>query len=155
MPDTSPTTLKSPHPHPWRLVGLLAAICFLGHFNRVSMAVAADLQIMPEYGISPTQMGLVYSAFLFAYTLTMIPGGWLIDEHGPRFALAAMCMLSALFVALTGVVGLMTATMGVALAALFLVRGMMGAVALRCTRRRPTPLRSAFRCAAARRPTAS
>jgi ACS family glucarate transporter-like MFS transporter len=109
-------------------VGLLAAICFLGHFNRVSMAVAADLEIMPEYGISPTQMGFVYSAFLFAYTLTMIPGGWLIDEHGPRLALAAMCMLSALFVALTGVVGLATGTAAVALAALFLVRGLMGAV---------------------------
>ncbi len=108
--------------------GALAAICFLGHFNRVSMAVAADLEIMPEYGISPTQMGFVYSAFLFAYALAMIPGGWLIDEHGPRFALAAMCMLSALFVALTGVVGLVTATAAAALAALFLVRGIMGAV---------------------------
>jgi MFS family permease len=110
----------------WRLVALLAAICFLAHFNRVSMAVAADMEIMPELGITPTQMGFVYSAFLFAYTLAMIPGGWFIDERGPRFALAAVCFGSGIFVALTGVVGLTLSTAGYALAALFLVRGAMG-----------------------------
>ncbi len=114
--------------HPWRLVALLAAICFLAHFNRVSMAVAADQQIMPQFGITATQMGFVYSAFLFAYTLAMIPGGWLVDERGPRFALAAVCFGSGLFVALTGVVGLVASSAGVALVALFLVRGAMGVV---------------------------
>ncbi|MEX2112958.1 MAG: MFS transporter, partial [Pirellulales bacterium] len=109
MPNalTSPS-ISARHAHPWRLVALLAAICFLAHFNRVSMAVAADQQIMPRYGISATQMGFVYSAFLFAYTLAMVPGGWLIDERGPRFALAAVCFGSGLFVALTGVIGLVT-----------------------------------------------
>src|SRR5438094_544379 len=32
--------------------------------NRVSMAVAADERIMPEHQLSPTAMGMVYSAFM-------------------------------------------------------------------------------------------
>ena len=91
---------------PWRLVLLLAAICFLAHFNRVSMAVAADLRIMGQYGISTTAMGTVYSSFLVVYTLAMIPGGWLIDHRGPRFSLAVVCLGSATIVALTGAIGL-------------------------------------------------
>jgi MFS family permease len=108
------------------LVGLLAAICFTAHFNRLSMAAAGDLRIMPEYGISATQMGLVYSAFFFAYTLAMIPGGWLIDRLGPRFSLAVVCLGSAAFVAMTGAVGLATSSAATALVGLVIVRGLMG-----------------------------
>jgi hypothetical protein len=57
-----------PAPLTWpqrRLILLLMAVCFLGHFNRISMATAADLRIMPEYGISTSAMGTIYSAFLF------------------------------------------------------------------------------------------
>ncbi|MGD9722859.1 MAG: MFS transporter [Pirellulales bacterium] len=115
-------------PSAWRLVVLLAAICFTGHFNRVSMAVAGDLRIMPDYGISPQQMGFVYSAFLFAYTLAMIPGGWLIDRAGPRFSLALMCLGSAVFVLFTGIAGQVVASATALLAALFVVRSLMGVV---------------------------
>jgi sugar phosphate permease len=114
--------------HPWRLVALLAAICFLGHFNRVGMAVAGDLRIMPQYGITPTQMGSVYSAFLTFYTLSMIPGGWFIDRYGPRFALAVVCLGSAVFMLLTGMVGVLVVSASVALTALVWIRGLMGAV---------------------------
>ncbi|MCC7085630.1 MAG: MFS transporter [Pirellulales bacterium] len=114
-------------PH-WRLVLLLMTICYLAHFNRQSMPVAGDLRIMETYGISPTQMGLVYSAFLATYTLFMIPGGWLIDRTGPKFALQLMCLGSAVFVVLTGLVGLGAATMAVALPSLIVVRGAMGLI---------------------------
>ena len=114
--------------HPWRLVALLAAICFLGHFNREGMAIAADMRIMAQYDISPVQMGTVYSAFLAAYTLAMIPGGWVIDRFGPRLALAVVCLGSALFVALTGAVGLVVVSGAAAFSALLWIRGLMGAV---------------------------
>ncbi len=112
----------------WRLVLLLMAICFVAHFNRVSMAVAGDLRIMREYAIEPTQMGLVYSAFLAAYTLFMIPGGWLIDRRGPRFALMLMCLGSAVFVVLTGLVGVATASAALALPSFLIIRSLMGLV---------------------------
>ena len=78
--EVDAASLAWPH---WRLILLLMAVCFLGHMNRISMATAADLRIMAQYDISTTQMGAVYSAFLIAYTLFMIPGGWVIDRLGP------------------------------------------------------------------------
>jgi MFS transporter, ACS family, D-galactonate transporter len=111
-----------------QVVGLLMAICFLAHFNRVSMAIAADTRIMAQFGISTTSMGAVYSAFLTAYTLCMIPGGWLIDRLGPRFSLALVSFASAAFVVLTGGVGLMAGSATVALGALIGIRAIMGAV---------------------------
>ncbi len=90
------------------------------------MSVAGDLRIMDQFGISTTSMGGVYSAFLLAYTLAMIPGGWLIDRFGPRLALALVCLGSALFVLATGVVGLVVSTAGGVLTALFVVRAAMG-----------------------------
>ncbi len=112
----------------WRLVLLLMAICFLAHFNRNGMPVAGDLRIMHDYGIEPTQMGLVYSAFLAAYTLFMIPGGWLIDRRGPNFSLMVMCLGSAVFVVLTGLVGVTTTSAGLALPSFLIIRSLMGLV---------------------------
>jgi MFS family permease len=108
-----------------RLVLLLMAVCFLGHFNRISMATAADLRIMPEYGISTSAMGTIYSAFLLAYTVFMIPGGWLIDRRGPRLALGVVCLGSAVFVALTASV-VLAASATVVLAMLLVIRSLMG-----------------------------
>ena len=88
------------------IVPLLMAIALVSHFNRVSIATAGDTRIMAQYGISPTRMGVVYSAFLFTYTLFMIPGGLFIDRFGVRVALMTVCFGSAVFVALTGAVGL-------------------------------------------------
>jgi len=89
-----------------RIVALLMLMVALGHFNRVGISVAGAERIMPQYGLNPTEMGKVYSAFLLAYTLAMLPGGWLLDRFGPRRMLMAFAFGSAAFVALTGCVGL-------------------------------------------------
>lgn len=102
------------------------ALCFISHLNRVSMSVAGNQKIMAEFGFSTTQMGTVYSAFLFVYTLCMIPGGSVIDRIGPRRALGFMGIGSAIFGALTGVVGLGFVIAGNALLTLLLIRGVMG-----------------------------
>src|SRR4051794_18480344 len=94
----------------WRVVALLLAFSFMSWFNRVSMSAAYDERIQNELGISEGAIGVVYSAMLFAYMLFMTPGGWLADRIGPRRALALMGFGSALFVALTGVVGFVAQT---------------------------------------------
>jgi ACS family D-galactonate transporter-like MFS transporter len=100
-------------PHPaqpvagyWKIVALLMLVAAVGHFNRVGMSVAGTERIIAQYKLEPAQMGLVYSAFLFCYTLAMLPAGWFIDRLGAPAALIAFCFGSALFVALTGCVGL-------------------------------------------------
>jgi len=102
---------------------LVAAV---GHFNRIGMSVAGAERIIPQYEIPPAQMGLVYSAFLFCYTLAMLPGGWFIDRFGARAALAVFGFGSAIFVALTGCVGLVFHESQSVWLALLGVRSLMG-----------------------------
>ena len=104
------------------------ALCLISQFNRASMSVAGTSRIMADYGLAPTRMGTVYSAFLLLYSICMIPGGLFIDRFGPRRALMVVGFGSALFAALTGVVGWVFAEGSSLWLALVLVRGTMGLV---------------------------
>jgi MFS transporter, ACS family, D-galactonate transporter len=121
--DTAGPSLRGPG-----MVLLLMATVFTSHFHRVSIATAGDTRIMQQYEIPPTRMGMVYSAYLLVYTLCMIPGGLLIDRLGARAALIALGFGSALFVALTGVVGLSFHSAGQVFLGLLIVRGLLGVV---------------------------
>ena len=110
----------------WSIVILLMALCFISHMNRLSMSIAADERIMPQYGILPEQMGTVYSAFLLFYTLFMLPGGWFIDRSGVRVALGLMALLTALCGVLTGMGAGTFAAAGSLLLYLIVVRSFMG-----------------------------
>ena len=114
-------------PGRWGVVGLLMAYSFMSWFNRVSMSVAGTERIMGRYGLSPTEMGVVYSALLFAYAVCMTPGGWLIDRKGAWLSLVLMGLGSALFVAMTGVAGLVFLAAGPLWWSLLVVRGLAGA----------------------------
>src|SRR5579884_1833860 len=111
----------------WRIVGLLMAGSFLSWFNRVSMSVAGTERIMQQYGISPTKMGLVYSALLLVYAALMTPGGFLIDAKGAWASLVLMGIGSGLCVIATGVVGWVFVSAGAVWLALVIVRALVGA----------------------------
>ena len=51
------------------------SVSFLNDVNRVIIATAGGARIMESYGLTPTRMGMVYSAFLITYRCGMIPGG--------------------------------------------------------------------------------
>jgi MFS family permease len=102
------------------------ALCFISHLNRISMAVAGDERIMKQFSIEPEKMGVIYSAFLLVYTICMIPGGFFIDRFGARTALMVVGFGSALFGALTGVMGFVFAGAAQIWLSLVVVRGLMG-----------------------------
>ncbi|WP_373652147.1 MFS transporter [Schlesneria sp. DSM 10557] len=83
-----------------RTVPLLMLVVACGHFNRISISVIGSERLIPQYGLTPERMGLVYSAFLLSYTLAMLPGGWLIDRYGARAALMFWGFGSVVFVGL-------------------------------------------------------
>ena len=112
----------------WRIVTLLMAYIAISHFNRISMSVAGTEQVMPAYQIGETTMGFVYSSYLIVYTICMIPGGWFIDRFGTRVALMVVGFGSAIFVAFTGLAGLLFASGSMLIVALLFVRGLLGAV---------------------------
>jgi MFS family permease len=109
-----------------QIVALLMLVAALGHFNRVGMSVAGAERIIPQYDLEPAQMGLVYSAFLFCYTLAMLPAGWFIDRFGARAALSVFGFASTVFVALTGSVGLLFDSARNVWLGLLVVRSLMG-----------------------------
>lgn len=119
-PSAPPTRVR------WHIVALLMAFAALCHFNRISISVAGNERIMQQYSISETQMGMVYSSYLFIYTLCMLPGGWLIDRWGPKRALLLLGIGSAVLVPLTGASSLFASAN--VLLALCVVRGFLGAI---------------------------
>ncbi len=74
----------------WMIVLLLVGFSFLAHFNRISITVAGNAHFIGPGKLSEVQAGMVYSAFLLIYTIGMLPGGWLIDRFGPRWAMTRM-----------------------------------------------------------------
>jgi MFS family permease len=55
-----------------------------------------------ELGLSKSQMGAVFSAFVLGYVLFEIPGGWLADRYGARSLLTRIVIWWSVFTALTG-----------------------------------------------------
>lgn len=66
----------------WSVV-LLVAGGALNYVDRATLSVANKL-IQTELGIPVAKMGLLLSAFLWAYALAQLPVGGLIDRFGPR-----------------------------------------------------------------------
>lgn len=110
----------------FRILVLLMATAVLVHFNRISISVAGTEHFIKKGLIGETQMGFVYSAYLFVYTLCMLPGGWLIDRWGPKKALLLLGYQSAILVPLTGLAG--SASAANLLVMLLVIRALLGVV---------------------------
>jgi MFS transporter, ACS family, D-galactonate transporter len=120
MTPARPTNIR------WLIVAMLVGLVFLAHFNRIAISVAGSERFIGR-GLSEEEMGRVYFAFLLVYTVGMLPGGWVIDRIGPRWALTGMGLGLGVCAAMTGVLGVF----GLAVAALYLpllvIRGVAGA----------------------------
>jgi MFS family permease len=62
---------------------LLFLFNMIAYTDRVNMSVAGK-PIADELGLSPVALGYLFSSFLWAYVLMMLPGGRLIDRFGPH-----------------------------------------------------------------------
>jgi sugar phosphate permease len=72
-------------------------ICFA---DRVTISVIAPM-IQREFGFDKLTMGFIFSAFVVAYALGQVPGGWVGDQLGPRRVLAGIVTIWSLFTMLT------------------------------------------------------
>ncbi len=120
MIGSKPTNIR------WLIVSLLVGFAFLAHFSRISMSVAGSERFIGPDRLSEEQMGLVYSAFLLVYTILMLPGGYLIDRVGPRWAMASMGLGLGFLVALTGMIGWFGLSIAAMFAPLLLIRAVAG-----------------------------
>jgi MFS family permease len=83
------------------LLFLFSAIAYL---DRVNMSVAGK-PIAHEFGLSPIALGYLFSSFLWAYVLMMLPGGRLIDRWGPHVVASVATAVWSTAQMATGVVG--------------------------------------------------
>jgi MFS family permease len=66
---------------------LLCAMYFITYIVRGNINTAGSA-IQPEFGLTNTQLGLIFSAYAYPYLLFQIIGGWTADRFGPRRTLA-------------------------------------------------------------------
>src|SRR5256714_10785518 len=78
------------------LVGALAAIYLVSQFLRSSVGVIAP-DLAAEIGLSAGEIGLLSSAFFFAFAAAQLPLGVAIDRYGPK-----RCMLVCAAIAFFG-----------------------------------------------------
>ena len=81
---------------------VLCLMYFIAYVDRVNISVAAPT-MRQEMGLTPSALGLIFSAFAYPYAAMQIVGGWLSDRFGPRLVLAGLSVLWAAATILTGV----------------------------------------------------
>jgi sugar phosphate permease len=73
----------------WLVLTLMCLMYLITYIDRACISVVAPA-ISREFGFTKVQMGVIFSAFAWAYALGQIPGGWLGDYYGPRKVLSIL-----------------------------------------------------------------
>jgi sugar phosphate permease len=79
----------SPSKGRWYILLLISVMYLVTYLDRVNISTAAP-DISKEFGFDKLTMGFIFSAFVWAYALFQVPGGWLSDRFGARRVLAGV-----------------------------------------------------------------
>ncbi len=89
----------------WGIGVLLGAGVVINYFDRISLSVAAP-QLQSAFALTPSELGLLFSAFFWSYALLQIPGGLVLDRFGVtavgRWGAFLWSIASAMTAAATG-----------------------------------------------------
>lgn len=86
--------------------GVLAFCCILSmitYLDRVCFGTVAPF-IQKEFGLTETELGWLFGAFILSYSVFEVPTGWLGDLYGPRRTLIRIVLWWSLFTVLTALV---------------------------------------------------
>lgn len=84
----------------WKMVSWLVLIVLISYFDRVNFAVSAPL-ILKEFAMTPSQLGLVMSAFTVGYMILNFPAGFIIERYSATKVLFVVVLLWSLMTVLT------------------------------------------------------
>jgi MFS transporter, ACS family, D-galactonate transporter len=101
----------------WVLVALLGISSFINYVDRGNLSIAAPM-LKDELNISPSQLGLLLSAFFWTYACFQLVSGWLVDRLDVNWIFATGFFLWSAATAATGMVH--------TFAALFILRLLLG-----------------------------
>jgi MFS family permease len=85
------------------VLALLVISVFINYVDRGNLSVAAPL-LKVELGLSPSQLGVLFSAFFWTYTAMLFVCGWFVDRFDVNRVLALGFLLWSLATAATGLV---------------------------------------------------
>lgn len=107
----------------WAILAMLFVVTTINYADRATISIAGP-EIKKALGLSPVEMGYIFSAFAWSYVLAQLPGGWLLDRFGSKITYFFSIFLWSLFTLFQGTVGFLTG--GAAVAALFALRLLVG-----------------------------
>src|SRR6202163_708671 len=84
----------------WYILGLICLMYLITYLDRVNISTAAPV-IGQEFGFDKITMGVIFSAFVWAYAIFQVPGGWLSDRFGARPVLATIVAYWSIMTAAT------------------------------------------------------
>ena len=84
----------------WYVLLLISVMYLITYLDRVNISTAAP-QISKEFGFDKVTMGFIFSAFVWAYALFQVPGGWLSDRFGARGVLTGVVAYWSIMTAAT------------------------------------------------------
>lgn len=108
------------------ILALIFVATVINYADRATLSIAGTA-VSADLGLSPSQLGIVFSAFAWAYVIGQVPGGWLLDRYGARRVYGASIVLWSLCTLAQGFVHF-TAGVAMAVASLFLLRFILGLV---------------------------
>jgi MFS transporter, ACS family, glucarate transporter len=124
--NTIPSTTKQRSLVRWLIAAMVGAFAFVSYIQRMNISVAAEL-MMPDLGLTKTQMGQIFTSFLIGYAIFQVPAGRLGDSIGPRMTLAVAASLWGTTTFLTGLLPKLLFGGFSAFASLAILRFLLGA----------------------------
>jgi sugar phosphate permease len=88
----------------WYILFLISLMYLITYLDRVNISTAAPA-ISKEFGFDKITMGAIFSAFVWAYAIFQVPGGWMGDRFGPRRMLTVIVTYWSLMTAATALAG--------------------------------------------------
>jgi sugar phosphate permease len=85
----------------WYILVLISVMYLITYLDRVNISTAAPL-ISKEFNFDNVTMGFIFSAFVWAYAMFQVPGGWLSDRFGARTVLGTIVTYWSIMTAATG-----------------------------------------------------
>lgn len=108
------------------IASLAGGFAFVSYVQRMNISVAAEL-MMPDLRLSKTEMGQIFSSFLWGYAIFQLPTGRLGDAIGPRITLSIAALIWGITTVLTGLLPAVFIAGTVAMLGLVAVRFVLGA----------------------------
>lgn len=122
----APLAEKTSYVRIWILM-LILLLSVVAYADRSILSISGSA-IKQEFGLSPIQLGLILSAFSWAYVIGQIPGGLFLDRFGTKRVYGITLALWSLATIAMGFVGEFAQGLTGALALMFALRFLLGLI---------------------------